>query len=200
MDAAPKSGRQNIRDFLLTNGGKADLVEQAMTDLEPFFLAAESGSYPLKSTNELSDAEIAKAIGLAINCQVAALTLISRARCRCDANFASQGLCSTLDRVFWSKLEEATNPIALATLKTIIWEDLEKSLRLILPDGLNDITSARVRVNVGASLRYYLGFILAGDRETTTVNKLRPLIQLLPSAIPLDAKTNQGSTWSVMVA
>ena len=66
------------------------------------------------------------------------------------------------------------------------WTSLRDSLWTNLDTSLRD------------SLFCFLGVTLIGDTET--IQRLTPLIQLLPHAIPLGEKKEEPGTWLVLVA
>lgn len=83
------------------------------------------------------------------------------------------------------------------------WDGLNDKLS-ILPcssDFLNSLATSVADIifdGLTSGLLWYLASLLAGREDNA--NNLRPLVQLLPRAVPLGIKTGGPNTWIILVA
>ncbi|KPJ85610.1 hypothetical protein AMJ57_02535 [Parcubacteria bacterium SG8_24] len=205
-----------MKDFLIENGFDWGLIEPAMRTLEPFFRIAETGQHSLKERSDLKYEEVARAISLATGQEVRNIEFVS----------LSHPFWAP-DRIRWADDDSLTGDIYCRLKKRyrdnkwlmISWLWLDKgvlvnSLSGSLHRGLED--SFRPSLNCDKPFSYYpcdnLGYwkilewslsaylfsVLAGDREE--MERLTPLLELLPHAIPLGDTTDGFGYWLVLCA
>lgn len=197
--------RKALREFLTENARNKtarELIPQAMDTLEPLFLTAESGKYGSKA-KEVADDEIAKAISLALDLEVAKVipvsldnSLIPKLEWVEDGEFLK-----VFEDVFWHsvwvKFRYYIEYNPMRSLQTKLWCSLNSHLHDLIKDSLRgnlrDHPADDFTGPVGFSLLYYLSSILTGDRKT--FDRLEPTIRLLPSRIPLGEKIDEPGTW-----
>ena len=171
--------RVALEAFLLKHAKGPAAVRSAMEEMEPFFLIAERGKYPLASESEELRAEAAKAIALAIGGAAPRVVFVSLANP-------------------YSKPERMSQEAYVTSLGDSLWASLWASIRASLGDRFWDSLGDRFRDSLGDSLFYYLGFTIIGDRKM--VKRLTPLIRLLPRAIPIGEKKGEPGVWFAHVA
>ena len=205
------TNREALRNFL----GPADMQYNLMQDLEPFFAIADAGVYvPAKATLGLW-----KEAKYAIEClgiPVTELIYVSwsdplpeRPDWMSDEGYAhlqelarryiwgdtGDSFHDRLTRLYYRQyISSRTNTPLRDELSQTIDRDLNPVLRESLAQGLHD----QLRMSFSLALEFFLSFACAG--QTTLVERLRPIVRLLPKAIPLGEKKDQPGKWLLLVA
>jgi len=213
--------RQSLAD---QSGADDGTISRIMEKSERFFLNADAGIYRFAEADDVRHAELAKAIGLALGHAVGQIELVSISNPWNDwppafnetvikrslQIFLEDGLMQLLyygmrERHFngLQKLLPHSTISAVAleflvqdTTQKHLWKSLKKSMR---ESGLwpDDLWRELYR-GLHISLVCYAGYLLAGLPEKAA--EIEPLIDLLPSAIPIGAKKFSQNTQIVFVA
>ena len=187
--------RVALEAFLLKHAKGPAAVRSAMEEMEPFFLIAERGKYPLASESEELRAEAAKAIALAIGGAAPRVVFVSLANPYSKPERMSQeAYVTSLGDSLWASLWASIR----ASLGDRFWDSLGDRFRDSLGDSLWASLGDSLWASLGDSLFYYLGFTIIGDRKM--VKRLTPLIRLLPRAIPIGEKKGEPGVWFAHVA
>lgn len=206
-----------------------ELLVRVLTTLEPYFVIAKSdGPYPLKSAEELDEAEIAQAIQqtLALD-EVPSVGLISLS----DSIEETEPLSchsfwhevhSRFDRIqldrLMKSLREATQREVKDNLEAVLKQGLQDSIQQVLRLNLEDrlgrciwttvwagelehcITQARhdLMDSLWLLLINYLGFVVADAQDM--VDRIEPLVRLQAECIVLGRKQDDENTHLVLTA
>lgn len=109
-------------------------------------------------------------------------------------NFGSEAM-EKLGDVGWYGLRSSLEDCVERSLGNVAEDCL---MRDFSPDFDTRQLRSDLRNNIWAVLFYYLAAILTADTEA--IDRLEPLVELLPHAIPLGAKKGEPKTWLVLTA
>jgi hypothetical protein len=126
-----------------------------------------------------------------------------------------QQLEDGFENIFHSALQDNFGSEAMEELGRNGWYGLRASLEECVEDALGNIAEDclmrnfdadfdtrqlrnNLRNNIWAVLFYFLAAVLTADSDS--MDRLAPLVELLPRAIPLGAKKGEPSTWLVLTA
>lgn len=101
-------------------------------------------------------------------------------------------LMDVLDKRYRADLESKLGALVRLNFDTLISSCLYEKIWWSMDGAYRELLGARVM----HCLYFYLGFAFAGDRES--VERLTPLIQLLPKAVPIGKKPD--GTWFIVYA
>ncbi len=187
--------REALRSFLLENAKVPEMVPEAMRLMEPFFKKAEAGRYELGEVSVHIVTQSMEAIDIAIGTMISGTKSVSAARLYPKPSRVSR---EAYEKSLWASLRDSLWASFQASIGGCLGASLGASLRASIGASLLVSLGASLWDNLRASLFLYLGFTLAGDREK--VNRLTPLIELLPHAIPLGEMKDDPGTWLVLCA
>lgn len=203
--------REGFRQTLKKKTGADDgVIETVMAKAEPFFICADAGLYRFAPAEEVRKTEVANAVRTAFGSPVRRVELVSVSNPWDDwPPYFNEGVIKTSLNVFlkngvmqvtphmmadthYGVLRETLGPMAVtayqleelikdATQKAL-WKSLKKSMEGgIWPD---DLWRELYRC-IYCTLTCYIGYLLAGLPEMA--QRIEPMIDLLPSTIPLGA-------------
>lgn len=193
--------RTVLRDFLMEHAKNPARVPEAMELLEPLFVNANRGEYHLSGHPEISAAAVALAIANATGNEVKRVAFIALADPfstpnpdRMGEKVCPRDLRDTLggDTSFnvWDDLRSVLRNSLWDVLSVGFWNSLPFRFREEMPisfwNSIEDITF------------FFLGFTILDDAGR--IERLKPLIRLIPQAIPLGENTDEPGTWLVLVA
>jgi hypothetical protein len=206
-----KTDRTKLKEVL----GEADNQYGLIAELEPFFKNTDEGQYPLSPASEDLRAEaLAVLRGLFGEVSASKVAFVSlsnpfpKPEWMTHEVYKSSLLDSFRDSLrvsLGSSLLDSLRVSFRDSLRASLLPSLGSSLLDSLRDNLLDSMEASLTASfwdsiwdiLGCSLFYFLRFAIAGKAEG--VEKLRPLIRLLPKAIPLGLKKDDLGTWLVLV-
>lgn len=211
---------------VLTDQSKADnaIILKIMEKAEPLFLNADAGVYRFAEASAFQGPRLAQAISTALGHPVREVELVSISHPwddwppafnetvikRALQAFLEDGLMQllyyTMRERHFKGLQQVlpVGTISALTLEQLVqdatqkhlWKSLKKNMR---ESGLwpDDLWRELYR-GLHLSLVCYAGYLLAGLPDKAA--ELEPLIDLLPSAIPIGSKKFSQSTMVVFVA
>jgi hypothetical protein len=210
------TARAELRGLL----GDAEHKYQLRAEIEPLFERADRGEYPLSPESEELKGEALTALRSVFGEEVQRVFLVSLEHPFPRPVWMTEEACKF---GFWKSLQgyfvhRFSDRLDGKRFWTIIQEKLEVKNEDNLAGKLGDIIRISILNsigdNLGDSLRdslmyhsgntlwnvlcYFLGYAICDDEEK--VEKLRPLIRLLPKANPLGEKKDEPGTWIVLVA
>lgn len=181
-----------IRKILVENGVSAKRTDDTISLMEPFYRMAEVGRYGLCEVSEIIERRAEEAIALVTGKEVNGIIFVSIKESfpepkRMTTPVACEvSLKASLMDSFWD------------SFKFSLSDRLRASLRASLKASFRDSFSDSLGVGLWVSLFYYYGFTLVHAQENA--ERLTPLIQLLPYAIPFGEKKGEPGVWLVAVA
>ena len=194
------ANRDDLRGFLTEKAVKGVDVDALMATMEPFFQIAESGVCPLKPAGELDAKSVAKVIATATNTEVTRVEFVSQAN-----PFPKPGWMT--EAVYREAIKAGIWDSIGTSLEDIFWDILEAGFRDSIEDSLWD----SIRAGFGDSIEDSFGVILWAIwtglfcyfgygiiNNQKVVIRLKPLVDLLPSAIPLGVKKDEPGVWLVL--
>lgn len=220
--------RNALRQYLAEHAANPEFVAPAMQVLEPLFRAAESDKYPLVQPEELDREEAAKAIS-AIAGKPVKVALFSWGKPFPKPEWMSERAFVERegdrefgnDELWWGDLETSCaaslEALMVANLPAApeeigvpmndafaehLFDALEANLRGCLEIDVEHRHNEDPRELLHASLWHTLfhfgSAVLMGD--AATMERMAPLMRLLPQAIPLAKKADAPGTWIVLTA
>lgn len=189
------------------------LIGRVMKLLEPLFVNAERGEYPLYPKSRLKKEAVARAISIATRSKVGRVEFISYAApipCQEWMSGDAHEYCNELG--FAQVVRRSVDP----WLETVLGRefapifahghaDKEAADALIRSSFGNKLYTA---INTGlfsgamypveSALIHFIAFALTGSESMTEM--LTPLMRLLPRAIPLGKRSDREDIWNVLVA
>lgn len=198
-------------------------IETIMVKAEPFFVCADAGLYRFAPADKIKKTDVAHAIRTALESPVKRVELVSISNPWDDwPPFFNEGVIKTSLNVFlkeglmqlvphrmmdvhYRNLQGPIGPTTMSvfqleglikdTTQKALWKSLKKSMEgSIWPD---DLWRELYRC-IYHTLTCYIGYLLAGLPDKAA--QIEPMIDLLPSAIPIGAMRFSRSTHIAVVA
>jgi hypothetical protein len=191
----------------------ACLVERLMKAFEPFFVRAETGFFRLATRSRANKFAINWAITSAFRIPPAEVELVSlskpvqRQGWMTDDGYAyfrevafAYALRTSAKPWFDSALKQEFGPLFAAGRAD--WsranELLHDAFGNLLNKAVNGSLFSGAMYPVESTLTHLIAFALVGELEL--VERLLPLVQLLPRSIPLGRRADSENVWVVLVA
>lgn len=225
----PKVDYEGLLRFLLQERLECDkrsesIIRKAVENLGSLFDHADSGVYPLQPVAGIlrwpinirgilqvgTDADIEE-VGLVSAGAPVSFGKPGSIRHGLFHGHFSRSFGQSLDTAFEEKLKDVLySSLIRDRLGSRLMDKLADRLIMSLRRSLRDSpwvnhedsygTSFRlhIEVSISISLFYYLGFALAGDKDS--VQRLTPLINLLPHVLPIGEKKDKPGVWLVLAA
>lgn len=217
----PVTDRHKLRKFL----GKSDRQYNLMAELEPFFKNAQAGNYPLAPASaELAREALAVLQSVFGQKAVIKVIFISLSKPFPQPDWMTKegykaALSAHLLDNMWESLKHGLK-ISLSNylirtrfnnrdkiscgdnLVDSLWDNLIDSLWGNLWESIRNSLWDKFCPNIEDVLEdvifYFLSSALANN--TKEVEKLRPLVRLLPKTVPLGVKKGEPGTWLLLAA
>lgn len=203
--------REDPLTTLFRERAEPQKIEYILSPLDPFYQVMDSKQYPFVPDSHLNPTEIQQTIEMATGLKaekIVFIALIKPASTRPQDKEAYdvETLSATLISRFKEQLIKALQGdketcLALFTLAGQVGkfrEVFRPVVKGVLGSASLNISSDDVEDNLLTVLFYYLAFALLNEWEF--VDQLRPLLRLLPAAIPLGERKDGSNTWIVLCA
>lgn len=222
----PEGNCEALLDFMLKNRSRdisdsEALVREACRVLRPLLEIAEHGKYKLNTERDVPIPYVSRVIANVTVEEVKKIVFVSAsapflrpqymtvgAYQKCLAESLSSSLVEGLDYKLKFQAEQEVSLvlsrcIRLGTqLEDRLFSGLYDSIYKCLEESLGEYCRTGFGENVGQALYncvlFYTGFAMAGNRGM--IERLTPLVELLPYTIPVGTKTGEPGTWLVLVA
>ncbi|MEY4744519.1 MAG: hypothetical protein RL272_464 [Candidatus Parcubacteria bacterium] len=210
------SDKRALFDFLIGGRLKPDCdVRAHLAALDPFFRKAESGEYDLLPSERVDPRDAADAISAATGVDIRRIAFVSLAGGASplagDARVAfwsahSRGLSDDLKRALWRLhsgiLGSAIPDSRRSRLERVIWhaigEPLWHSFEQNRWDATGNDLRLVVRANVLGAFLHYSEFVMLGNEHR--IESLKPLMALMPGALPIGERADEPGTWTCITA
>ena len=176
--------RWNLESYAV-NIAARQAVPGVMKALEPLILTVDAGVYGSQA-DQVTDGEITKAITLATGYGSERIERLS-----VDDYHSphTHGCLGTMLLRYKGNL--SINTVGLWwSLNDRVGNGLTRALQAT---NLKDRNLGTVSNNLNQSITTYCGFALRDDKESTA--RLKPLIEILPTVIPIGEKRGEPGTW-----
>lgn len=199
--------RESLKEFLLSGGvepGKADIC---MKEFEPFYLKAESGRHDLAKEEDVDVEEVKKSLKLATGRRVVNVVFVSVSGTTERPEWLTEkavhygfefSLMHSLQNWFGENRFQRAGPNpSRRRFDRCFWSDYQDLATGIATGELWGLM-CDVEANLWTSLCYLLDFTLGDDQMQ--IDRITPLIRILPRAMPLCEMADEPGTWLVLVA
>lgn len=198
-----KALRGTFQLFLEYHCDDRELLIRNFEPLTPFFSFAEHGRYGrsvLPETELIRDA-IAVATGLPVR-RVIGIPAESERFARNftvdqDVSLAGVLRARHFAGMVGGRTADGPGSRGLGWRTEPLWKRITDDLGSAVRDALPPQWSVRAWASVDMALLAYLGYTLSGN--AAAADELRPLVELLPSVIPLRRHRDQEDTWFTLL-
>jgi len=181
--------------------------------IKPFYGIAESGKYPLAAAKRLNKREIAEAIAAATRAKVGGVEYVSVSAPVLRLGWMSDdGYQRYRDIGFAQVIRMSTDPWLEVVLKNEygLYIDGRRAEREAADDlfrasfgntlhrAINGTLFSGAAYPVEVAFVHFIASVLSSD--SAMIERMIPLIRLLPRAIPLGIRKGSDGVWNVLVA
>ena len=209
-----KSLLEPVSKYVREHADKPQLLSGALETVEPFFANADRGTYDLEPAAGIDRFRTAKILNFALGRPVGEVIAVSAASPRAEIR---QHLRKTggdpLSRAVRSGLGDALRPrlgderwnglwaaltesLRFTAYRNYPWDRLYQSIASGLRGAVSNEIANTLRTGVWMSAFCHLGYAMIGD--AAAVERMNPLMRLLPRHLPLVERQDKPASWIVL--